>query len=92
MWRSTEGNGLHAPRLHSGTRHGAPQVLFSAKLKVAPASLPALLGLRPNRTLVLACAEEPALIAKILGYVQARDGPAVARAPPGREGDVLQVI
>jgi hypothetical protein len=47
---------LHAQRLHSGTRDGAPQVLFSAKLKVAPASLPALLGLRPNRTLAVAFA------------------------------------
>jgi hypothetical protein len=34
-------------RLHSGTRDGAPQVLFSAELKVAPASRPALLGRRP---------------------------------------------
>jgi hypothetical protein len=54
-------------------RDGAPQVLFSAKLKVAPASLPALLGLRPNRTLAFACAEDPPLIAKILGHERSRE-------------------
>jgi hypothetical protein len=52
MWRQTGGDRLHAPRLHSGTRDGAPQVLFSAKLKVAPASLPALLGLHQRRAQV----------------------------------------
>ena len=81
------GDCLYAPRLHSGTRDGAPQVLFPAKLKVAPASLPALLGPRPNRTLILACAEEPALIARILGHVQQREelnGP-LTRAPPGQQ-------
>jgi hypothetical protein len=47
----------------------------------------ALLGLRPNRTLVPACAEEPALIARILGHVQQREelnGP-LTRAPPGQQ-------
>jgi hypothetical protein len=33
----------------------------------------ALLGLRPNRTLALACAEDPPLIAKILGHVRRRE-------------------
>jgi len=33
----------------------------------------ALLGLRPNRTLVLACAEDPPLIAKILAHVHCRE-------------------
>ncbi|MFN2134602.1 MAG: hypothetical protein ACK2UK_01525 [Candidatus Promineifilaceae bacterium] len=44
----------------------------------------ALVGLRPNRTLVLACAEEPLLIAKILGHVEQREevNGALARAPP----------
>jgi hypothetical protein len=42
VWRHAAGHCLHARRLHSGTRDGVPQVLFSAKLKVAPASLPAL--------------------------------------------------
>jgi hypothetical protein len=44
----------------------------------------ALLGLRPNRTLVLACAEDPPLIAKILGHVRRREALAAttARGPP----------
>jgi hypothetical protein len=52
--------------------------------KVAPASLPALLGLRPNRALVLACAEEPWLIRKILGHVRRRETLTgiTARGPP----------
>jgi len=44
----------------------------------------ALLVLRTNRPSTLACAEEPALIRKILTHVQAREKPAgvAARAPP----------
>jgi hypothetical protein len=55
---------------------------------------PALLGLRPNRTLVLACAEEPQLIAKILGHVRARDEATSieVRAPPGRVEGVLKRV
>jgi hypothetical protein len=54
----------------------------------------ALLGLRPNRTLVLACAEEPQLIAKILGHVRARDEATSieVRAPPGRVEGVLKLV
>jgi hypothetical protein len=92
--RQTQGDCLHAPRLHSGTRDGAPQVLLSAKLKVAPASLPALLGLRPNRTLVLGCAEDPPLIRKILGHVQRREALAgnTARGPPAVSMSVPHLI
>jgi len=56
-------------RVIASTRHG-----FSR----------ALLGLRPNRTLALACAEDPPLIAKILGHVQRREALAgtTARGPP----------
>jgi hypothetical protein len=45
----------------------------------------ALLGLRPNRTLVLACAEDPPLIANILAHVQRREAlfDSTPRAPPG---------
>ncbi len=44
----------------------------------------ALLGLRPNRTLALACAEDPPLIRHILAHVQRREAllKRVARAPP----------
>jgi hypothetical protein len=44
----------------------------------------ALLGLRPNRTLVLACAEDPLLITKILEHVQRREPLAgiEVRGPP----------
>ena len=44
----------------------------------------ALLGLRPNRTLVLACAEDPPLIAKILAHVQQHETliGRFPRAPP----------
>jgi hypothetical protein len=45
----------------------------------------ALLGLRPNRTLVLACAEDPLLIRQILAHVQRREalaGGLAARGPP----------
>ena len=42
----------------------------------------ALLGLRPNRTLVLACAEDPPLMAKIVGQVQKREA-LVGSAPRG---------
>jgi hypothetical protein len=81
-------------RVIACTRDGAPQVLFSAKLKVAPASLPALLGLRPNRSLVLACAEEPLLIVKILGHVEQREelNGALARAPPGHQEQTFNLI
>jgi hypothetical protein len=51
----------------------------------------ALLGLRPNRTLVLACAEDPPLIAKILAHVQRRQasmGSAV-RGPPADSHQTL---
>jgi len=56
-------------RVIASTRHG-----FSR----------ALLGLRPNRTLALACAEDPPLIATILGHVQRREALAgtTARGPP----------
>jgi hypothetical protein len=44
----------------------------------------ALLGLRPNRTLILACADDLPLLAKILGHVRRREVPAgtTARGPP----------
>jgi hypothetical protein len=44
----------------------------------------ALLGLRPNRTLVLACAENPPLIRQILTHIQRREAllKRLARAPP----------
>ena len=44
----------------------------------------ALLGLRPNRTLVPACAEDPPLITKILGHVRQREAlfDNTPRAPP----------
>jgi hypothetical protein len=44
----------------------------------------ALLGLRPNRTLVLACAEDPPLIRQILTHIQRREAllKRLARAPP----------
>jgi hypothetical protein len=44
----------------------------------------ALLGLRPNRTLVPTCAEDPPLIAKILGHVRQREAlfDNTPRAPP----------
>ncbi len=53
----------------------------------------ALLGLRPNRTLVLACAEEPPLIAKILEHVQRRTALAsrTARGPPAHGGKALNL-
>lgn len=43
---------------------------------------------------VIACIEEPALIAKILGHVQARDELAgtAARAPPGPQVEALKRI
>ncbi|HSM69469.1 MAG TPA: hypothetical protein VK830_07125 [Xanthomonadales bacterium] len=54
----------------------------------------ALLGLRPNRTLVLACAEESALMARILGHVQQRLEPdnQLARAPPGHQEPTLNLM
>jgi hypothetical protein len=44
----------------------------------------ALLGLRPNRTLVLTCAEDPPLMAKMLDHVERRQAPTgnAARGPP----------
>ncbi len=43
---------------------------------------------------VIACIEEPWLIAKILGHVRARDAAAgtEARAPPGHGEETLQLI
>jgi hypothetical protein len=54
----------------------------------------ALLGLRPNRTLVLACAEEPALIARILGHVQQRleSDNQPARAPPRHQEQAFNLM
>jgi hypothetical protein len=42
---------------------------------------------------VIACVEEPALIAKILGHVQARDAAVGtdARAPPGDMQEALRL-
>jgi hypothetical protein len=68
------------PPGHLGADHGAPQVLFSAKRKVAPASLPALVGLRPNRTLVLACTRHGS-----------RNRAIQARGPPADAQQALQL-
>jgi hypothetical protein len=54
----------------------------------------ALPGLRPNRALVLACAEKPLLIAKILGHVEQREelNGSLACAPPGHQEQTLNLI
>jgi hypothetical protein len=43
---------------------------------------------------VIACIEEPQLIAKILGHVRVRDEAAgtEVRAPPGREKGLLKLV
>ncbi len=41
---------------------------------------------------IIACIEDPPLMAKILGHVQAREEQAVARAPPGRQEEVLKLV
>jgi hypothetical protein len=50
----------------------------------------ALLGLRPNRTLILACAEDPPLIEKIPGHVHRREALSTntPRSPPALQPEL----
>jgi hypothetical protein len=68
----------------SCTRDGFARLLFPPTAKNVRSLSPAL---RANRRAGLAGAEEPALIARILGHVQQREelnGP-LTRAPPGQQ-------
>ena len=77
---------------------GVPTSACGGKLRVIACTrhgfTRALLGLRPNRTLVLACAEDPPLIRKILGHVQRREALAgnTARGPPAVSMSVPHLI
>jgi len=68
--------------------HGASHCLYALI-----STRTTLLSLRENRIARLAGAEEPALIAKILGHVRAREelGGLEARAPPVDRTDKLEL-